>query len=386
MYSIKFQIGETDKSGPRNITARGPDWKVVAPNRVLTSTEINAATDVLKAPIGEFEYPHDIVEIRKKFDLDRLSKLTRSNPDYINELTLLKRYSGHYNKDGRFVFLRADRDIDVRITEAQNKALMQIQYEIGLPTISIHEDCRTASPSNLDARIKQSLKDIEEFRDTKLRNPHIEPVVVISVRCDDAYEFYEKLDVARKYGIDLFCIENGKSIDAYHNSYVKLKEFVVKNPEILVIGANTEKTMRGMGIASGPHVMNLLGQDVAGIKMPRYYYSEEESYQPSRFERSTGGIMPRSMQETHFGENLNCSCPVCLNKSRSQFYGYARKKLLSPACKVHEVFDSRELFKETRMNMGDMKTFIPQKTHLAEGLARIGINFRQKGLGDFFGN
>ena len=175
------------------------------------------------------------------------------------------------------------------------------------------------------------------------------------------------------------CIENGKSITGCILNYVALKEFVTKTQEIFVIGANTERTIEGL--ASGPHVMNLFGQDIVGLRMYKPYFKQgENEYMSPRFDKKTGGVLPRELQEERYGEKLNCSCPVCLDKSRAQFYGFSRKGLLSPACKVHEAFESRELFSETRANIGELNKFIPKKEFVANALDSIGFGIRQKKL------
>jgi|GEM_PF-1834683 len=379
MFDIKFNIKETDKIGPRNAVVKGPAWEINIPDRTLTSTEINASFELMKDGVPEFTYPHNCIEVRKKYDAEKLQKISRYNKIFSDELSIVKQYGRPYNDESRFAFFRVDRKIETHITPEQNKALIDLQIEAGFRTLSIHEESPFASAENLGKRIKESLEKIEDARGTTIRYPFVEPMIVLSARCDDSFEFRKKLETSIDNGFKIICIENGRSIHRYHSTYVQLKEFATKTQEVLIIGANTEKTIEGLG--SGPHIMNILGQDIVGTRMPQSYFKQGESvYIPSRFDKITGGVLSRGEQEARYGEILGCACPACLNKSRAQFYGYQRKDLLSPACKVHEAFESRELFSETRENIGELNKFIPKKEFLMQSIANIGFDFRQRKL------
>lgn len=383
MFDLRFDIKETDGAGPRNAIVKGYGWKMPIPNRILTSTEINSSFDVQKTSVPEFTYPHECVEIRKGFDSERLQRVSRYNSDFVKELSVIKKYTRPYNFGGRFVFFRVSRNLDTKITLKNNETLMSLQAEAGLPTISVHEESRLSSAENLSNRLEISKNIIDDARKTLLRSPFIEPLVILSGSCDDSYEFEKKLRTAVDHDFKIICIENPRSLTRYSHNFTSLKGFVAKHPELLVIGSNTSKSMINK-IASGPHIMNLFGEDVLGLSMPRPYFNQgEETYQPPWFDKPTGGNLPRHIQEEKYGENLNCTCPVCLNKSRAQFYGYSRVGLLSSACKVHETIDSRELFAETRENIGGLKRFIPKKQYIFHALAKLGMDFRQNSLRKF---
>lgn len=385
--SVK-SVTKNEDTGARIVKVKTSSSKCFkTPTRSATSTEHNYKIETINSIISEAglgqgvptSFDNDIFQISKSFKMEQLHKLLKRNGSFKSSkkdiVSKKNAYSDkftifypHFNKKMLF-------DEKQYIGTENLKTIIDLQTAAGLENVSIPE-------SNPNQNLEIFINDLNSLSNRALANgaKEIIPYLDLGMGEHDSELFSNKYNYLIDAGFNVI----GTVYRSYSENYPNFRYLEERDDDVLIYCSGVDRFWRGNWITSQIHTPNFNGIDVTALlslPTPRGEKEKKSIEEIKRFDKNSLGVITLKDHLDLYGEDLNCNCPVCSNKSLpdiKNIYSVNQKGELDPSyldkiCKLHELYASTKEFENERKYIKDdeSKAYIESHNYLKAYLSKV---------------
>jgi len=258
------------------------------------------------------------------------------------------------------------------------KTIIDLQTAAGLENISIPE-------SNPNQNLESFIADLKSLSNRALASgaKEIVPYLDLGMGEHDSELFSKKYNYLIDAGFSII----GTVYRSYNENYPNFRYLEERDDDVLIYCSGVDRLWRGNWTTSQIHTPNFSGIDVAALlSMPAPPNKKPDDKEKTidevkRFDKDMLGVIKLKDHLALHGEDLNCDCPICSNKSLADImekYSINQKGGFEPSyldkiCKLHELYASTKEFENERKYIkgNDSKTYVDSHDYLKAYLSKV---------------
>lgn len=379
--SVKLKFKD-ENTGARIVKTRISSSKsFLTPTRTITSTEHNYKVDVANAIVSSAglgqgpstAFENDIFQISKQLNPDTLSRYLKHNGTFNNSRKDIVAKKNAYEDKFIIFYPKFTKkmlfDDKVHIGMDNLKTIIDLQVESGLEYVTIPE----SNPNQNFEAFKSDLEGLSKrafSRGAKQVIPYLDMGMGTKENSDI---FTKKYDYLIDCGFPII----GTVFRSIAQNYPNFRYLEQSDDDVLRVCSGVSRFWQSNWTTSQLHIPNLWGLDVCSLdSQPVPGGIEHKNVADiKRFDKETLGILKLKDHNDNYGDELNCTCPICQGKTYDDFIeeyvtdseGVINTNQLDKICKLHETYASTKEFENERsfIKQSDSLAYIDSHEHLS---------------------
>ncbi len=360
-------INKDESTGIRTIKVKTSQSSFTTPSRTLTSTEHNYRTGAILPDVGlgsgiSISFENPTFEITKQHTIEQMEKFTKKNGALHNAQRDVKAKLNCYEDKFRIYYPRFNKG-----TKIDFKHLRTL---IDFQTIFCEMDTVSILEQHPDQNVDSFSKDLN-FLSQQAYAQEAKTVIPYIDFAMDNNLFIRKYRLLKDMGFKVIGFTN-RSLKTYYPNYRFIRE---QNDDIWLHCSGINRYWQSNWTTSQIHMLQLFGLDTFSLESKCAICPKPKPIEEiKRFDSNTMGIISIEDFRKRYHNDLNCNCPVCVNKKLNDYIseysidrtGVENTNLLDKYCKLHETYCSEKEFTKSQrfIKNNEGKHYIESKEYL----------------------
>jgi len=370
MMNVKLE--KTDELGVRKVRMKIPHIHetIVGPIRTVNSTETGYLENLSIAGINEDYVQVKLYESRKAFGLIELALFDKGSSKEVNEhfVNKLLQMKAEIKPESTLSIFRPHIKINPKtklpfeVTDQANNVFMEMGIHADYDFVIIQDPGVTKNEECYIKRMESGREYIAKAQSPRKKG--FIPLPTLDCRTFDVDTIKARCKKLKEGSFNAVNIVAG-TMAAQVPAIEAVGKFF-SDKDVALIGSNIPKYLfMGKIRLNAIHLYQTYGLTTLSSVFPKGFVptvgrNVHYKKNPLRFDRFTGYFLSRGEHNTQYGEDIKCTCPLCI-KSKTltgfyedhlDYYGVTALK-----AKAHEVFASIDEFNESRDYIGEMESY-----------------------------